>query len=204
MRVLIVVCVAFLLSGSSAAQNNLRFGAKAGLNIHSVFLSGNKLFDEKAKPLPGIRVGGIAFLDLNDQSSVYGEVALVGKGYKETDNFGTEYKVSVVYLEVPVHYIYHFTNFYVGAGPYLAVALGGNAKLNGAKRAFEIGGSVTDHWSPFDIGLGFNGGTTLGPVDVGWTMDFGLIDSAPGDYHDTFDLHWKNFAFDVFAIYFFN
>jgi hypothetical protein len=204
MRVSLVVLVLVGLSVSSYSQNDIKFGVKAGLNVHSVFLSGPTVLGEKARPLPGIRVGGIAMMDLNESSSLTGEIAIVGKGYKEVNNFGDEFKVSVVYLELPVHYIYHFTHFYIGAGPYLAFALGGNAKVNNnTKRDLRIGGAFVDDWSPFDLGFGVNGGTTLGPVDVGWSMDFGLIDSAPKDWDDTFDLHWKNFAFNVFAIYFF-
>lgn len=76
-----------------------------------------------------------------------------------------------MYLEVPIDALYNINGFYIGAGPYAAVALSGKYKseltitstgqTESEDRDVKIGGNNEDDFKRSDLGINLLGGYEL-------------------------------------------
>lgn len=89
-------------------------------------------------------------------------VELIGKGGKYAD-VGFSYKVSMLYLQIPIHIVYNYDlpkgSIYGGLGPYLAYGLAGKIKDDqDDTKAFdkELGFKRFDAGAAFTVGYWFN------------------------------------------------
>ncbi|MFS4467688.1 porin family protein [Maribacter sp. 2210JD10-5] len=164
-----------------SAQDDMRFGAKAGLNVSSL---GNDF-----GATPGFHVGGALEIPFSDKIILQPEALISFQG---SDGIFQD-NLRFTYLTIPVMAKYNvWDELYVEAGPYLALLLADNLDGDnfGTIGAFEESNSI-------DFGLGVGAGYRLND-----NFYFQLRFSA-GAINAIEDVSSKNNVFQASAIYFF-
>ena len=173
---------ALLWAGITHAQEPVRYGLKAGLNL-SNYQANVSMFEVNTKTLPSFYV--TAFADIPLQSALFyvqPGISFQGKGGKLTGSYSTgnnTYSATIeerpYWIEVPVNLIGKFElpadqAFYVGVGPYVGFGVGGNYRIRtqGAGLLDWIPTVRTDirfgedgHLKSVDAGLNFLAGFEL-------------------------------------------
>lgn len=182
----------------SLETKQLDFGIKGGINIASFTWKSEfkkeqrATYNSKFKPQILFNIGGYANYSLTEAISLQGGLSISGKGYKETwtDTWGglsggsEEVKAteSLFYLEIPVNAVYHYKNFYVGAGPYLGYGLLGVWKWkspsdSNSGNAFD---KDDEGYRRIDFGAKFQAGYRVNDkISVGLDYGLGLIKLDP-------------------------
>ena len=121
-----------LIVGSTAsAQTTTTFGVKAGLNFASA--------TNTTSAITSFLAGAFANVGLSKSLWLQPGLYYSGKGYKNYENvtyevgrFLRDEKCTLSYLQLPLNLVYHRGikqgSFFVGAGPFAAVALNGRLK----------------------------------------------------------------------------
>ena len=182
----------FVLVAMSAvsinAQNNLKWGLMAGMNVSKYTFTG---FDNRV----GFHAGVKAELGLSQGASgAYLDFAglLSLKGAKIDGGAIASITFNPVYLEVPVHIGYKYAvnddlSLFGSVGPYIGIGLFGKAKM---KVGSDVAGSMglddnsmsenifgEDGMNRFDAGLGLKAGLEFShKYQVSLSYDFGLVD----------------------------
>lgn len=172
------------------AQDNLKWGVMAGMNVSKYTITG---FDSRI----GFHAGVKAELGLSQEASgAYMDFAalLTLKGAKIDAGSLASFKMNPYYLEVPVHIGYKYAvnddfALFGSAGPYIAVGLFGKAKakvdgdlvdlgeFGGNSASEDIFGD--DGLKRFDFGLGLKAGVEFSKkYQVAISYDFGLVEVA--------------------------
>ncbi|MDC6389989.1 porin family protein [Maribacter sp. PR1] len=182
----VVLMVSLLILGcySITAQDDMRFGAKAGFNISSLGGDANLSYDPKA----GFHVGGVLEIPFSDELMIQPEalISLQGSGgfFQDDLNFW--------YLNVPVMAKYNvWDELYVEAGPYLGLLLSNNVDRN-----ISGTGASFDNTNGLDLGLG---------IGAGYRLDenfYFQIRYSTGFINVIEDVNSKNRVFAVSAVYF--
>lgn len=187
-KILALVAILAIGLGSVNAQDNLRWGVTAGMNVSNLKVSG---FDSRigfhagAKAelgLPQVTEG--AYLDFGALLSL--------KGAKVDGGSLGSIKMNPCYLEIPVHIGYKYAvndNFtlFANAGPYFGIGLFGKLKTTGTiKNELEsLAGKSSenifgdDGFKRFDFGLGLKAGMEFSKkyqLSIGY--DFGLTETS--------------------------
>ena len=174
-KILVLFALTAIAMVSVNAQDNLKWGVMAGMNVSKYTFTG---FDNRV----GFHAGVKAELGLSQEASgAYMDFAalLTLKGAKIDGGSIATVKFNPYYLEIPVHVGYKYAvneNFalFGSVGPYLAVGLFGKAKLS-------IGNAIGD-WADIEGmesvgGLGLKAGVEFNKkYQVALSYDFGLID----------------------------
>ena len=138
-KLFLVGALAFF--GAMNAQ--VKFGAKAGLNISS--LNGDV---EGVKSLVGFHVGGFAQVPLAAKFTFQPEVVYSAQGAKEDGGDG---KINLGYINVPLMFKYAIAEkFNVEAGPQIGFLVSAKEKYNGNSDDIKDQLNSVD----FSIGLG--------------------------------------------------
>lgn len=148
-----VILAAFVLGTitTAVAQQQVKFGPKAGLNFAN--LSG----DDNSDMLTGFHVGAVAEIKFNEKFSIQPEVVYSAQGTKYTETFpvlGTvETSLNNDYINIPILAKYYIVDgFSVEAGPQVGFLMKSESKVEGGS------GSVTtdskDNFKSTDFGLG--------------------------------------------------
>lgn len=184
---------AFAVFALSASQSQeLRFGAKAGLNLAT--FTGDALtgFDTRE----GFHIGGLVEIPISEKFSVQPELLYSEKG---SEFFSTELKLS--YLDIPVLAKYHIIKgLSAELGPVASVLL----KAEETKRS-EVK-DVSDFTKDFDLGIA--GGATY-KLDMGifFSLRFtkGLMNISKSNPAEDYESNWKvqNNVFQISAGYLF-
>ncbi|GGG95338.1 MULTISPECIES: porin family protein [Pedobacter] len=199
------------LSTAAFAQNNkpVKFGVKAGLAFPNMtFSAGNASFSYGTKT--SYYVGGTVEFELSDLVSIQPGLTFVNKGTKinsssfgfDNDDFLTDVNATLnfKYLEVPVNALVNFKvansgKLFVGAGPYFAYALSGNAKMGSMKEKIEFKDSG---FNRSDFGLNFLAGFQLNNgLNIHAGYGLGLGNMANGEEAQDFDVSIKHKVFTV-------
>ena len=172
------------------AQDNLKWGVMAGMNVSKYTITG---YDSRI----GFHAGVKAELGLSQEASgAYMDFAalLTLKGAKIDAGSLASFKMNPYYLEVPVHIGYKYAvnddfALFGSAGPYIAVGLFGKAKakvdgdlvdlgeFGGNSASEDIFGD--DGFKRFDFGLGLKAGVEFSKkYQVAISYDFGLVEVA--------------------------
>lgn len=172
------------------AQDNLKWGVMAGMNVSKYTITG---FDSRI----GFHAGVKAELGLSQEASgAYMDFAalLTLKGAKIDGGSIASIKFNPYYLEVPVHVGYKYAvnddfALFGSVGPYIAVGLFGKAKakvdgdlvdlgeFGGNSASEDIFGD--DGLKRFDFGLGLKAGVEFSKkYQVAISYDFGLVEVA--------------------------
>lgn len=189
-KVLLFFALVAISVVSINAQDNLKWGVMAGMNVSKYTITG---FDSRI----GFHAGVKAELGLSQEASgAYMDFAalLTLKGAKIDAGSLASFKMNPYYLEVPVHIGYKYAvnddfALFGSAGPYIAVGLFGKAKakvdgdlvdlgeFGGNSMSEDIFGD--DGLKRFDFGLGLKAGVEFSKkYQVAISYDFGLVEVA--------------------------
>ena len=163
-----------LLAGTIAnAQTSPKAGIylKGGLNLSNITVSKDGDIDDN-KTLPSFNVGLQADLPISQFFAIQPGVFFTGKGAKiqSGDPSGNNWYRATTrpyYVEVPVNAVFKVplgdqASFFVGAGPYVAVGVGGKNRLEGEVAGVNFSNSKSIKFSsddPFtssEEGAGYN------------------------------------------------
>ncbi|WP_242358071.1 porin family protein [Bacteroides acidifaciens] len=172
------------------AQDNLKWGVMAGMNVSKYTITG---FDSRI----GFHAGVKAELGLSQEvSGAYMDFAalLTLKGAKIDGGSIASIKFNPYYLEVPVHVGYKYAvnddfALFGNVGPYIAVGLFGKAKAKVDGNIADLGELGTNSASEdifgddglkrFDFGLGLKAGVEFSKkYQLAISYDFGLVEVA--------------------------
>uniref|UniRef100_UPI00374D65C7 porin family protein n=1 Tax=Flavobacterium sp. TaxID=239 RepID=UPI00374D65C7 len=131
-KVLLTAVAVFAFSFANAQE--VKFGAKAGLNMSSLKSSG---FGD-TKSLVGFHIGGLAEIKLNDKMSIQPELLYSQEGgkYEFTDNiFGTvliyNQEIKLSKINIPVSFKYYvIERLSIEAGPQFDFILKAKSEAN--------------------------------------------------------------------------
>ncbi|MDY0090170.1 MAG: porin family protein [Flavobacteriaceae bacterium] len=161
MKKIILSILAVVAFGTANAQD-IKFGAKAGLNISN--LTGDT---EDTKSKIGFHLGGVIEIKITDKFSVQPELLFSTQGakYEESESFGGEsYKYETTmklnYLNIPIMAKYYVAeNFSILAGPQVGFLMSAKADW---EETYSFGGTtesdsgeedVKDFYKGIDFGL---------------------------------------------------
>lgn len=184
-KALLVFALIAISAVSINAQNNLKWGLMAGMNVSKYTFTG---FDNRV----GFHAGVKAELGLSQGASgAYMDFAglLSLKGAKIDGGSIASITFNPVYLEIPVHIGYKYAvnddlSLFGSAGPYIGIGLFGKAKIKG-DIVESIGSDDSmsenifgeDGLNRFDFGLGLKAGLEFShKYQVSLSYDFGLVD----------------------------
>ena len=187
-KILVLFVLTAIAMVSVDAQDNLKWGVMAGMNVSKYTFTG---FDNRV----GFHAGVKAELGLSQEASgAYMDFAalLTLKGAKIDGGSIATVKFNPYYLEIPVHVGYKYAvnedfALFGSVGPYLAVGLFGKAKLKvdgDIADIAELGGNSMsedifgdDGLKRFDFGLGLKAGVEFSKkYQVAISYDFGLVE----------------------------
>lgn len=184
-KLVFVTVLLSLIAYKSTAQDGMRFGAKAGLNVSS--LGGDAVYSYDAKL--GFHAGGVLEIPFSDKIIIQPEalISLQGSGgfFQDDLNF--------VYLSIPVVAKYNVWDaLYIEAGPQVGLLLSNNLDGN----TFGTGQNF-DETNGLDLGL---------TVGAGYRLNENFYFQArfaAGFINAIEDVTSKNRVFQVSAVYFF-
>ena len=159
-----------LISINTYAQN-IRISFSTGVAIAN-YKSRVDGKTESGKAKPGLTIGVLADIPIAKHFSFQPAVNFVQKGTKDEQTAGIvteKVSININCIEVPLNFLYNSRgktgNFFVGAGPSVAIAVSGKAKYDdGATKLSEnihFGNSDNDLMKPFDLGANFMTGFSL-------------------------------------------
>lgn len=184
-KILLFAFVMAMGLGSVNAQDNLKWGVVAGMNVSKLSTAGlgNKI---------GYHVGARAELGLPQVANgLYLDAAalLSAKGAKTDAGDLGGINVNATYLEIPIHVGYKYAinenfNVFGSFGPYVGIGLFGKTKVdeldyNGSHELVNTSykyNTFGDGYKRFDMGLGLNVGVEIQQkyrISLGY--DFGLL-----------------------------
>lgn len=209
-----------MLCGTAFAQSSdskLKFGVKAGVNFANISISydGDEDDDSDTKAVTSFHFGGYADLSVSPAFSIQPGLTLSGKGFKEEESYSEpgyseegKSTTNVMYLEVPVNFVYKINDFYIGAGPYAAFALsgknkyeytendGGDITSEKEEEDVKIGNGEDDQLKGTDFGINFMAGYQLkNGINLGVGYGLGLSNIYPGESSENYKI--KNRVFSV-------
>lgn len=166
----LMICSAMVSYGQSSAPKASLI-VKGGLNLSNITINKNGDIDEN-KTLPSFHAGLVADLPIGRFFSIQPGVLFTGKGAKlESGNTsGNNWYRSTTrpyYVEVPVNAVIKLplgdqSSFFVGAGPYLGIGVGGKNRVEGQvlgvafSRSSNIKFSDDDPFTSNEEGAGYN------------------------------------------------
>ena len=171
-KILALVAILAIGLGSINAQESLRWGVTAGMNVSSLNVTG---LDSRV----GFHAGVKAELGLPQfTEGLYMDFgALLSlKGAKVEAGSMASFKINPYYLEIPVHIGYKYAvneNFslFANAGPYIAIGLFGKAKVTADGSLVDGGSKVSESENVF----GDDGFSKKYQFSIGY--DFGFIEA---------------------------
>lgn len=139
-KTITALCVLFLMGGMVAQAQHSSVYVKAGLNLANISINKSGEVDD-SRMLPSFHAGLQSDLPIGSFFALQPGVFFTGKGSKlESGNSSGNnwYRISThpYYIEVPVNAVIKIplgeeARFFVGAGPYAAIGVGGKNKIEG-------------------------------------------------------------------------
>lgn len=196
--------------GQTTATPKIKYGLKAGVNFAKIAITGNQMEDNEkddAKNITSFQFGAYADVPLSTSFFIQPGIVLNGKGGKiQLSEAGTQLgpppitgtvKSESMYIEVPINAVYRVNGFYLGAGPYAAIALSGkhkteltstsSGKTANEERDVKFGGNQEDDFKSTDFGINLLAGYELkNGFNLGVNYGFGLsnLDPSEGTYNN--------------------
>jgi hypothetical protein len=141
----VFMTVAFAALAIAGANAQVKFGARAGLNLADLAI---KISDAKSetKIRPAFYVGGLAEYAFNDVTLLDAGLTYSNQGAKPKEGDGALVQHA---LNLPVWFKYDFAGFRPKAGLYAGYILSEQTKVNGNTETVE-----SDSYNHFDYGIG--------------------------------------------------
>lgn len=169
-----VLLFAIMAAATGIASAQVKFGAKAGLNLSSVSVS-PKESGVSYKIAPGFNAGFLANISLPGKFSLQPEVVYSGQGTKVSSTEGSG-NYNLGYINVPVLLKYKTASgFFVEAGPQAGFLLSAKVKSEGVSTDIKDSFKSTDIAGVF--GLGYMSPLNIG-VDARYNLGFTNLDKS--------------------------
>lgn len=209
-RILALALVSAMVGGQVYAQSTSSTSVNPKGNPGGIYIKGGVNFSNistsndgsyrNGNTLTTFNAGVVADLPLSTLISIQPGLVLEGKGAKVTHYYSIggevpasdNLKMNPLYLELPVNFVVKLpvttgTNFFVGAGPYGALGIGGKYKATatvaGASgettRNIKFGSSNGDDLKSFDYGINALAGLEIDRVMLGVNYGYGLSKIVP-------------------------
>lgn len=197
MKKLYLFTLLSLLTITVSKAQEIRFGAKAGLNLSTFTGDAFTGFDTRAS----FHIGALVELPLSEKFSIQPELLYSEKGSDLDDFFLFQFKANLNYIEIPV-----MAKYYVIEG--LSIELGPVASILVKAEGSDKGvvKDVSDLYKTFDFGIGVGASYRL-PMDVFFSLRFvkGFLDANERDSLDDYNSDFKvqNAVFQISAGYMF-
>lgn len=136
MKKIIILAVGLFIATAANAQDNIRFGIKAGLNVSDIIKGdGNNNFDTKTKT--GFNAGITLDIPLIAGLAFTPEVLYAQKGYKLTSSVG-DFTQTTNFIDVPILASFRLGSaFNIVAGPQVSFLLSTKNKFENGFGAVE-------------------------------------------------------------------
>ncbi|MFH6969214.1 porin family protein [Flavobacterium sp. FlaQc-28] len=183
MKKLLLLAVLTVLGFANVNAQEIKFGAKGGLNFATVSGDNTKGIDY----VTAFNLGVLSEIPISEKFSFQPELMYSGQGYSFNEN-----TIALSYLNLPLMGKYYVTKgFSVEAGPQIGFLLAAkNEKIN-----------VKDSFNTFDFGVNFGLGYKLeNGLNFGVRYNLGLTDI---NNVDNSSIKNKNGVFQVSVGYFF-
>ncbi len=190
MKNLFLITLLSICTFHASKAQNLRFGAKAGLNLST--FTGDALTGLDTRE--GFHIGALVEIPLSEKFSVQPELLYSQKG---SEFFSRE--LSLNYLDIPVMAKYHIIKgLSAELGPVASILLGAEETDR------EVVVDVSDFTKKFDIGIGA-GATYRLDLGVFFSLRFtkGLMNISKSNPSENYESDWKvqNNVFQISAGY---
>lgn len=199
MKKTLLITVA-LLSISSFSYSQMRFGAKAGLNLANVSIDADDDVPD-TKMLPSFHIGGILDYSVNDFLAIQPGLMVSGKGYKYEETYvypligtvNTEFKLKPIYIDIPVMIFLRKDvgglKIFGGLGPYMGIGIAGKYEtiIGDETDDGDIEWGSDDNESDLkrgDFGLAFGGGIEASGLLFSINYELGLSNNDPAGSSD--------------------
>lgn len=170
-------------STSALAQQEVRFGPKAGVNIANI--SGKDANDNKM--LIGFHVGAFAEIKFNDKFAIQPEILYSSQGYKSEALRGsvhgglwiTDSNAKIDYINIPIMAKYYIVSkVAIEVGPYVGFLVSAEEKTTVvSKGSSPIVGNLKEQTSTVDFGIGAGASFNLdNGFFIGARYNLGLSD----------------------------
>jgi hypothetical protein len=114
-----------------ATQAQVKFGAKAGLNLSTWTGDVKDAIGTDAKMKPGFYIGGLANISVSENFAIQPELLVSAEGAKFEES-GETANANTMFINIPVVAQYKTASgFYVEAGPQLGVLVSAKIKADG-------------------------------------------------------------------------
>ncbi len=153
----------------TAANAQIQFGAKAGLNLANVSVSGDNGGNSYAMK-PDFHIGALVSIPAFSSFTIQPEIVYSGQGSKVSDNDPSDPSgtFNFSYLNVPVLLKYNAScGFFGETGPQFGFLLSANAKQGG--NSVDIKSSLKSSDFDWVFGVGY-----ILPVNVGFDVRYNL------------------------------
>lgn len=189
MKKLLIIAVASLVSSAAFAQSGMTYGLKAGVSLPKYSFGADDADNGETNTTVNFHVTGFLDAPIGGMFSLQPGISLQGKGGEFFDSGSTEVKQNTMWVEVPVNLVGKTplsggTSLFFGAGPYAALAIGGQNKATTGSSSTEsdldFGNDAGDDLKGTDFGLNFLGGIEMNSgFSVGAGYGLGLTDLRP-------------------------
>ncbi len=181
-----LILFSVLLLGTLAAKSQIRFGAKAGVNLSKLNIDYTTIPQSiKESSITSYHLGGYVEFKALPKLFIQPGLELHGLGGK-VGTAPDEEKANMMYLRLPVHVVTRLNlglgSVFAGAGPYLGYGLSGTKTTSLGEEDISFGNAVEDDYKKTDMGLSFLAGYQLKSglnFSVGYQM--GLSNIFPDD-----------------------
>lgn len=134
----IILSAAAVLIFSFANAQEVKFGAKVGMNIANQKFEGSGV-TLTANSIVGVQVGGFGEVKVNDKFAIQPEVLFSTEG-SELKSEGEEVTFNLSYINVPVMVkFYPAPKFNIQAGPQVGLLVAAKGKYQGVKEDIKDG-----------------------------------------------------------------
>ncbi|WP_374164656.1 outer membrane beta-barrel protein [Arcticibacter sp. MXS-1] len=198
MKRIILLAAGFLVGGTafaqigtpSAAPGKTRWGLKVGVNLPKYHVTNTEGEDSESKSTTNFHVTGYADVPVSNYFYVQPGISLQGKGGKLAENkqLNTKWEYNTMEIGVPINFVGKLpvgpmSNLYLGAGPYVSFAVGGESKVTAGgtttKEDLKFGSDRGNNLKRTDAGLNFLGGVEINSFNIGAGYGLGLVDLRP-------------------------
>lgn len=167
MKKLLLFAAVTVIGFSAAQSQELRLGAKAGVNFASI--GGDDIGDLDG--LTGFHVGGLVEIPISEKFSVQPEILYSSQGaseeYSETifgSTISYESKIKLAYINIPIMAKYYVIDgLSIEAGPQFGILASAKAEAeaSGMGQSESIDEDIKDAFKTLDIGFGLGAGYRL-------------------------------------------
>ncbi|RMZ60981.1 PorT family protein [Chryseobacterium nematophagum] len=193
-----ITVITYSLISAQQSGSSIKFGAKAGANLSTILLDGDKVGDSRM----GIYIGGFVNIPVGRVLSIQPEIFYIQTGSKNLDSYtftrnGGRVKVNNLkfnldYISVPIMFQFNITRgFYLEVGPQLNFLINnkidGDVKMNGLTQGISANNKLKT--SGFEFGYALGTGYYITPnigINVRYSFSATLDHNATDNIYETY------------------